>query len=47
MPIFCLFLGKKLKINSDKAILLWVRMYRKMGFFCKMFVEKSNLSLIF
>ena len=28
MPTFCLFLGKKLKINGDKAILIWVRMYR-------------------
>ena len=28
MPTFCLFLGKNLKINSDKGILIWVRMYR-------------------
>lgn len=28
MPTFCLFLAKKLKINGDKPILIWVRMYR-------------------
>lgn len=35
MPVFCLFLAKNLKINGDNAILIWVRMYSKMGFFAR------------
>ena len=47
MPTFCLFFGKKLKINSDKAILIWVRMYRKMVFRFNFLVDESTIYLYF